>query len=57
MLKFLKKRILAFYRKENLTYSLFRNILSLFNKKLNKYLIGFDLKDVNWATVYPAKDY
>jgi len=47
---------ISFYRKENTSYSLFRNILSLFNKKLNKVFIGITLKDVNWTKVYKKKD-
>lgn len=43
---------ISFYRKENLSYSLFRNILSAINKKLNKLFIGIDLKDVNWTKIY-----
>ncbi len=47
---------ISFYRKENTSYSLFRNVLSLFNKKLNKVFIGITLKDVNWTKVYKKKD-
>jgi glycosyltransferase involved in cell wall biosynthesis len=46
----------SFYRKENTSYSLFRNILSLFNKKLNKVFIGIDLRDVNWTKIYKKAD-
>lgn len=49
-------RFLSFYRVENTTYSLFRNILSYFNKKLNKVFIGINLKDVNWAKAYKKAD-
>ena len=47
-----KDRFLSFYRKENLTYSTFRNILSAFNKWFNRMFLGLDLKDVNWVKVY-----
>ena len=47
---------ISFYRKENTSYNLFRNILSLFNKKLNKVFIGIKLKDVNWTKIYKKKD-
>jgi glycosyltransferase involved in cell wall biosynthesis len=47
---------ISFYRKENTSYSLFRNILSLFNKKLNKIFIGIDLHDVNWTKIYKKAD-
>lgn len=46
----------AFYRRENTNYSLFRNGLSYFNHFLNKYFIGFVCKDVNWTKVYKAAD-
>ncbi len=46
----------SFYRKENTSYSLFRNILSLFNKELNKVFIGIDLRDVNWTKIYKKAD-
>jgi len=46
------KTILAFYRVENTTYTLSRNILSLFNNVLNWLFIGLKLKDVNWVKVY-----
>ena len=51
-----EKTFISFYRKENLTYSFFRNKLSLFNKLLNKALIGLDLKDVNWALIIKRKE-
>jgi dolichol-phosphate mannosyltransferase len=47
-----KDHFISFYRKENTSYSLFRNVLSLFNKKLNKIFIGISLKDVNWTKIY-----
>ncbi len=47
---------ISFYRKENTSYSLFRNILSLFNKKLNKVFIGMNLKDVNWTKILKKAD-
>lgn len=46
------KTILAFYRVENMTYTLTRNVLSLFNSWLNRLFIGLTLKDVNWVKVY-----
>jgi dolichol-phosphate mannosyltransferase len=47
---------ISFYRKENTSYSVFRNILSLFNKKLNKVFIGINLRDVNWTKIYKKAD-
>lgn len=52
----LPKTFISFYRKENLTYSFFRNKLSYFNKFLNKKLIGLELKDVNWALIIKRKE-
>jgi glycosyltransferase involved in cell wall biosynthesis len=51
-----KDHFVSFYRKENTTYTLFRNILSYLNKKLNKMIIGVDTKDVNWAKIYKKAD-
>lgn len=42
----------SFYRKENLEYSFFRNVLSLVNRKINKWFFGIDIKDVNWVKIY-----
>lgn len=47
-----EKTIVAFYRVENTTYTVSRNILSLFNNILNWLFIGLKLKDVNWVKVY-----
>lgn len=47
---------ISFYRKENTSYNLFRNILSLFNKKLNETFIGIKLRDVNWTKIYKKAD-
>ncbi|MCY7352348.1 MAG: glycosyltransferase family 2 protein [Cytophagaceae bacterium] len=43
---------ISFYRKENTTYTPARNALSYFNRMLNKWLNGVDLKDVNWVKIY-----
>ena len=51
-----KGHFVSFYRKENTSYSVFRNILSLFNKKLNKVFIGIDLHDVNWTKIFKKAD-
>lgn len=45
----------SFFRKENTTYTLARNALSYANKVVNKWLLGFDLKDVNWVKIYKTK--
>jgi glycosyltransferase involved in cell wall biosynthesis len=44
--------ILAFYRVENMTYTLTRNVLSLFNSWLNRFFLGLTLRDVNWVKAY-----
>lgn len=44
----------CFYRKENQSYSLLRNLLSLFNKQFNKLLLGIDFKDINWVKIYKS---
>lgn len=50
--EFDEKNYICFYRQENQSYSLFRNILSYFNKIFNKTLLGLELKDVNWVKAY-----
>jgi hypothetical protein len=47
---------ISFYREENTHYSLFRNILSYLNRKVNNVFIGIDAKDVNWAKIYKKAD-
>lgn len=47
---------LSYYRRENLTYSTFRNILSGFNKWFNRIFLGLDMKDVNWVKAYKRKE-
>ena len=51
-----EKTVICFYRRNNTVYDLRRNYLSALNKYLNKYLIGLDLKDVNWAKVYKLSE-
>lgn len=46
----------SFYRIENTTYSLFRNILTLVNKRINGWLLGLTLRDVNWVKIYKNND-
>lgn len=45
----------SFFRKENTTYTLARNALSYANKVVNKWLLGFDIKDVNWVKIYKTE--
>ncbi len=45
----------CFYRKENQSYSLARNILSMFNKLFNKWLLGISFRDINWVKIYKAE--
>jgi len=35
---------------------LFRNILTLINKKINAVFLGLKLKDVNWVKIYKKQD-
>jgi dolichol-phosphate mannosyltransferase len=46
------KSFVSFYRKENTTYSIARNILSQANKVINKVFNGFYMLDVNWVKIY-----
>ena len=43
---------ISFYRVENTSYSVFRNVLSWVNKKINKLFLGMAMRDVNWVLVY-----
>ena len=47
-----EKTFVSFYRKENVQYTTFRTILSYFNKKINLFFVGVNLKDVNWVKIY-----
>jgi glycosyltransferase involved in cell wall biosynthesis len=47
---------ISYYRIENTSYSLFRNVLSLFNRQLNKVFVGINLHDVNWTKVFKKAD-
>ncbi len=49
-----QETFVCFYRKENQSYSLLRNILSLFNKQFNKLLLGISFKDINWVKIYKS---
>lgn len=42
---------ISFFRKENTVYSFYRNWLSWVNKKMNQYLLGINIKDVNWSKI------
>lgn len=46
----------SFWRRENTSYNLFRNILSGINKKLNQSMFRITLKDVNWTKIYKKSD-
>jgi dolichol-phosphate mannosyltransferase len=45
----------SFFRLENTVYSIYRNFLSLLNKKLNQWILGVSIKDVNWVKIYKKK--
>jgi glycosyltransferase involved in cell wall biosynthesis len=51
-LNFQAQEFICFYRKENQTYSGFRNLLSYLNKLFNKVFLGLTLRDVNWVKAY-----
>ena len=46
----------SYFRLENTTYTMARNALSYANKMVNKFFLGFDLKDVNWVKIYKTAD-
>lgn len=45
-----------FFRKANTSYTLYRNVLSYFNKKFNMIFLGYFFRDVNWVKIYKNKD-
>lgn len=51
-----ENRFVSFYRNQKVDYNLFRQLLTLFNKALNRYFLGIRLKDVNWVKIYKNKD-
>lgn len=46
----------SFFRLENTTYTMARNALSYANRMVNSWLLGFELKDVNWVKIYKTAD-
>jgi glycosyltransferase involved in cell wall biosynthesis len=42
----------SFYRRENTTYTPARNALSYANRVVNRWLLGLNLRDVNWVKIY-----
>lgn len=43
---------ISFYRTQKTRYTVFRKILSFFNKILNRYFLNIKIKDVNWVKIY-----
>lgn len=46
----------SFYREVNTTYNSYRDLLSLFNRKFNKWFLGMELRDVNWSNIYKNEE-
>ena len=46
----------SFYRKENLQYTSFRNILSYINKRINSFFMGMRMRDVNWVKAFKTEE-
>lgn len=44
--------IISFYRTQKTRYTVFRKILSFFNKILNRYFLNIKIRDVNWVKIY-----
>ncbi|HEU4717945.1 MAG TPA: glycosyltransferase family 2 protein [Bacteroidia bacterium] len=51
-----KGTFVSFFRKENTVYSLTRNILSWFNKMVNRVFLGIKLRDVNWVKIFKREE-
>ncbi|HOK38246.1 MAG: glycosyltransferase family 2 protein [Bacteroidales bacterium] len=43
---------ISFYRTQKTRYTVFRKILSLFNRILNRYFLNIKIRDVNWVKIY-----
>lgn len=50
------KTFVSFYRQDNEVYSKVRTVISHINKSMNKYLLGLNLKDVNWVNILKKRD-
>lgn len=47
-----KDTIVSFYRVDKGPYTAFRHFISNFNRALNRYILGANIKDVNWVKIY-----
>jgi dolichol-phosphate mannosyltransferase len=44
--------IISFYRENKDKYTIYRQLVSNLNLWLNKYLLGIEIRDVNWQKIY-----
>ena len=47
-----EKTVISFFRVKHTGYSIFRKLLTVTNKWVNRILFAFYLKDVNWIKIY-----
>lgn len=52
MPSFTDQQFVSFYRVVKTSYSSYRDVLSIVNNSFNRYLLGMNLKDVNWIKVF-----
>ena len=51
-----QKTIVAFFRKHNLQYSIWRETLTGVNRLLNQWILGVKMRDVNWIKIYKLEE-
>ena len=51
-----KDTIVSFYRVDKGPYTAFRHFISNFNRVLNRYILGANIKDVNWVKIYKKEN-
>jgi len=44
--------IVSFYRTQKIQYTLFRRMISLMNKAMNRFFLDLKIRDINWVKVY-----
>lgn len=51
-----KDTMVSFYRVDKGPYTIFRHFISNFNRVLNRYILGANIKDVNWVKIYKKEN-
>ncbi len=51
-----QKTFVSFHRIVKTSYSSYRNMLSILNRKVNRYFLGLNMYDVNWVKIYKLSE-